>query len=283
MIKDISHWEKDETIGASGTREKFWLIHPNIEEQFLFKLPKEGTGEIWAEKISSDIGKLLEYDMMDTSIAIYHNRQGILMKKFTKGKNEEFFDGGDLLKTVVEDFDPEDLHGYTLENICRCLQPIGLVENFISMIVFDALIGNQDRHCENWGIIQTRDTIRLTPFFDNGSSLGFNKTEGRMDKMFKDERMFKAFTNKARSLIGVEKIKKPRVKVLLSQLQKLFPTIFKNELLRLESLQEAAVVHILETIENEAMSDIQKKWVLKLVMYRKKWLLDLLKGETDHV
>ncbi|MET1250175.1 hypothetical protein ABWW58_15450 [Sporolactobacillus sp. STCC-11] len=68
MIKDISHWEKDETLGASGTKEKFWPVQPNTEEQFLFKLPKEGTGEFWAEKISSDIGKLLEYDMMDTTI-----------------------------------------------------------------------------------------------------------------------------------------------------------------------------------------------------------------------
>jgi hypothetical protein len=47
-------------------------------------------------------------------------------------------------------------------------------------LTFDALIGNTDRHQDNWGIIITRQTeapnkikkMRISPVFDNGTSMG---------------------------------------------------------------------------------------------------------------
>lgn len=38
-------------------------------------------------------------------------------------------------------------------------------------LVFDALIGNTDRHQDNWGIIKNGD-VRISPVFDNGTSMG---------------------------------------------------------------------------------------------------------------
>jgi hypothetical protein len=39
---------------------------------------------------------------------------------------------------------------------------------------FDALIGNTDRHHENWGLINNE---RLSPLYDNGISLGWRIEE----------------------------------------------------------------------------------------------------------
>jgi hypothetical protein len=50
------------------------------------------------------------------------------------------------------------------------------------MLLFDAMIGNTDRHQENWGIIFTGkkiidgdDPIRISPLYDNGTSLGIER------------------------------------------------------------------------------------------------------------
>lgn len=152
-IYDLSNWRRDYELNASGTREKYWLIHPRTSERYLFKLPREGTGEVWAEKVASEIGKMLGLEMMDVFFAIHNRRTGVLLKKFQTAK-EEFFDGGDLLKAVIDQFDSQNLQGYNLENIIQCLKPLGLEKEFIKMIIFDTVIANQDRHCENWGIIK---------------------------------------------------------------------------------------------------------------------------------
>jgi hypothetical protein len=52
-------------------------------------------------------------------------------------------------------------------------------------LVFDALIGNTDRHQDNWGfilfIVQNKITdITLTPLFDNGTSLGHERDINRV-------------------------------------------------------------------------------------------------------
>ncbi len=46
------------------------------------------------------------------------------------------------------------------------------VEMFFRMLLFDALIGNHDRHGRNIAFIETSRGRRLTPIYDNPSSLG---------------------------------------------------------------------------------------------------------------
>ncbi len=46
------------------------------------------------------------------------------------------------------------------------------VETFINMCLFDALIGNHDRHSRNIGLITTSRQCKLAPIYDNPSWLG---------------------------------------------------------------------------------------------------------------
>ena len=45
------------------------------------------------------------------------------------------------------------------------------VDLFWDMFIIDALIANFDRHGSNWGFIKKDNKYRLSPIFDNGSSL----------------------------------------------------------------------------------------------------------------
>ena len=45
---------------------------------------------------------------------------------------------------------------------------------FAGYLLLDALIGNTDRHHQNWGLLRGRGpALRLAPTFDHASSLGF--------------------------------------------------------------------------------------------------------------
>ncbi|MBF5080771.1 hypothetical protein [Quadrisphaera sp. INWT6] len=54
---------------------------------------------------------------------------------------------------------------------------------FAGYLLLDALIGNQDRHDSNWGVIEAPDgALSLAPTYDHGASLGFSLTnEGRQE------------------------------------------------------------------------------------------------------
>lgn len=69
--------------------------------------------------------------------------------------------------------------------IPRVLEP-GWRQWWIDALLFDALIGNTDRHQDNWGLIFTRTEqvarCRLAPLFDNGTSLGHERFTDRVSR-----------------------------------------------------------------------------------------------------
>lgn len=239
----------------------------------MFKIPRENTGEAWAEKISSELGKLLGLNMMDVHLAVRENTLGIIAKNFTSG-SDEFYEGGDLFQAIMEDFDRYRLENYTFRNIVRALEDFELDRDFVVIPVFDALIGNQDRHCDNWGIIASDANYKLAPIYDNGASLGFQLKEERIKLMFQDLNMFQAFTNRSHSLIGIDEKKKPKHLELLTVIFRQYSKEIDNAINNLSVLNKNNIVNILDKVPDSIMSELFKEWVLRLLLYRKEWLLN---------
>ncbi|WP_245548469.1 hypothetical protein [Gracilibacillus lacisalsi] len=95
-ILDVIDWKVDDKRQISGTREKYWIIEPYSNKSFMFKIPTKDTGEAWAEKVASEIGKLIGLNMMDVQFGFRKNTLGVVAKKFTNG-SDEFYEGGDLI------------------------------------------------------------------------------------------------------------------------------------------------------------------------------------------
>lgn len=115
-ILDVSHWEKDDKRQASGTRQKFWLVSPYNEKRYLFKIPKENTGEAWAEVVASKLGKLIGINTMKAHLATFNGLTGCLLENFVVA-NSEFYEGRDLFFTMAGDFDRYNLNYYDFLNI----------------------------------------------------------------------------------------------------------------------------------------------------------------------
>lgn len=57
--------------------------------------------------------------------------------------------------------------------------------------MFDALIGNVDRHADNWGFIATTThgdqySTEMAPLFDNGTSLEYGKLDDALKRISED-------------------------------------------------------------------------------------------------
>ena len=77
-VKNFDNWIEDTESGkfGSGASEKIWLINPETKEKGIFKFPKvrtngEITGEYWAEKLATEIGKLIDVKCASVDMGIY--------------------------------------------------------------------------------------------------------------------------------------------------------------------------------------------------------------------
>ena len=195
-ITDVSGWRLA-GVEPTGLDPKVWLIDPDDKWPWLFKpVPVQGSqisGEDWAEVIAADIAALLGVPHAEARLAVRGDHRGCIVRKFME-QGWELQHGSALLSEVVPDFDPKhpDRGGHTLVNVERVLEslsppvgpeiPLGLSAFgvFAGYLVFDALIANQDRHSNNWGVLRPPPGLgpdRLAPSFDHGSSLGFNVSE----------------------------------------------------------------------------------------------------------
>ncbi len=97
--------------------------------------------------------------------------------------------------------------GHTVSNIQRLLvefevaAPVGFEPDsftafdvFAGFLLLDALVGNQDRHEENWAVLVTPSgALSLAPSFDHGASLGSIRLEQHHVDMTADPAALEAF------------------------------------------------------------------------------------------
>ena len=73
-------------------------------------------------------------------------------------------------------YDPEKFmdrvsgNKYSIEMVLQSIRKFVPVEDFLDMVIFDYLIGNTDRHQNNWAIVEENGKMTWSPLYDNSSS-----------------------------------------------------------------------------------------------------------------
>jgi hypothetical protein len=183
-----------------GSKPKFWFVDPR-GKRFLFKEGRSGTGENWAEKVSAEICALLGIPQAPYDLAVWRGTQGVVSENFVPAGVRLIF-GNELLARVVSGYERETRYyrqsDHTIARVFAVLRDPAIQvpttwhrtaaintasEVFVGYLMLDALVGNTDRHHENWGLISHassgRHEVRLAPTFDHASSLGRNETDVR--------------------------------------------------------------------------------------------------------
>lgn len=223
---DVTDWPRDE-VEHLGTKPKLWLRHPETQERWLLKYVTYNSaqndaefpkGDDWAERIAHGVALRLgvpaartelavedlagiRFGVVSGSVLARHDREG--------SASVELVLGNQLLPEPVTD---RARTSYTLEAIQAAIgdvaPPTGAPpefsawETFVGYLVLDALIGNTDRHEENWAVISSPERKRLAPTFDHASSLGFQLSDqGREERLRTGDRGFtpEAYADRARA------------------------------------------------------------------------------------
>lgn len=202
-----------------GTKPKFWF-RAEDGTLTLFKEGFEGSGEHWAEKLACEVAAALGLPHAHYDLAEFDGRLGVVSPNFVPTAGRLIL-GNELLAKVFTGYAEKPDYRcpqHTLTRVMAVLRspqvgpPLdwdcpaavdGAPGVFVGYLMLDALIGNQDRHHENWGLLKVQDRgLTLAPTFDHASSLGRNEQdEARAERLATRDRgrSVAAYVQRARS------------------------------------------------------------------------------------
>ncbi|WP_159085665.1 HipA domain-containing protein [Burkholderia sp. MSMB0856] len=199
-IIDVVHWETDAEFGVfpQGARAKEAVFAPTEpsdpclipSRRYLFKrskrsYPDQFWGEVIAYRIGCQMGVLVPPALAASNSGTGHSAALI---EWFYDDNERFVHAGDFLQARNPDFDREQGRQHNFVDAVALIRALA-IPRFLQgdwrqwladMALFDAVIGNTDRHQDNWGFVFTnpeadRLICTLAPLFDNGTSLGHER------------------------------------------------------------------------------------------------------------
>lgn len=218
-----------------GNKPKRWFSLRGTEGiRALFKEQRPNTVEAATEKICAELAYLLNLPSPLTLLAYDSDRYGILSVAFFMPRADESADfaskrkpnrksnafrefndereilGSAVLRGAFAEY-IENKHAqdnYTVKNIFHALRYFELSEaevgTMIQYLIFDAYIGNTDRHHDNWSLIASggkNKSVHLAPTFDHGPSLGGTMTIERRRTLIKNRSLMEKYYRNGRSAL----------------------------------------------------------------------------------
>lgn len=143
---------------------------------------------------------------------------------------------------------------------------------FAAYLTLDALIGNTDRHHENWGLQRrrTRNGWRgfLAPSFDHASSLGRELQDAHRDILMTENRVGRYIERGHGGIFWSEDTRRGPSPLNLARLAAdEHPALFQASKERLERIDEVSIRDIVERIPEHWMSRLERKFAIALMCY----------------
>lgn len=295
-----------EQLEQLGTKWKFWYREPD-DVRWLFKEGRPNTGENWAEKVCCELCALLGLPHGHYDFAVWKDHRGVVTPSFVPNDGRFIF-GNELIAKFVADYDGERrarANKHTLTRVMAVVHgpsrfavkvplpggvktvirpapiemPLGYLppdeirtasDVFVGYLMLDALVGNQDRHDENWGLILTGDgRLTLAPTFDHASSLGRNeRDEERLDRLqTRDQgRSVERYVERARSALYRAVGEKPMTTLAAFQdAAKLIPEAGKYWVARLGAIELADFRCIFDNIPVTEITQPARDFALRML------------------
>ena len=170
------------------------------------------------EQLMTRLGQICGLNVADSRLMVCANQLRFLSRYFLTDA-EILNHGADILvgylgdKAFVEGVagDKAEKSVFTFDVFCTAIRRLfpdqheEILSDFVQMIGFDALIGNQDRHFYNWGVI-THPTgafsPRFSPIYDTARGLFWNTPETGLLRYQKHGEALQAYVRRSTPQIG---------------------------------------------------------------------------------
>jgi hypothetical protein len=170
------------------------------------------------EQLVTRLGQTYGLNIADSKLRIVNGQVRFMSKYFLNGRTQQLTHGAEIFALALGKEKYEELaksrkesEHFTFQtaraHILAAFPEAGnrIVSGFVEMLAFDALIGHNDRHPYNWGVIvplKKRGTPRFSPIFDTARALFWNVPEHRIKQMLKDRNQFETYVNKCAPPVG---------------------------------------------------------------------------------
>ena len=266
-----------------GSKRKFWYRRPGEgEREWLFKYPREDTGEHWAEKIAAEIAELLDVRHATVELAIFKGARGSVTESFVSDELK-LVHGNQMLEWFVSGYEAGRRYGqssHTLKNIWQVIDEVS-VESEAEMdgklciaeyLVLDALIGNTDRHHENWGILFRRAgeglEWSLAPSFDHASSLGRELRDERRNMLLDEDRISNYVERGHGAIFWSEEDQRGLSPLELAQCStRSYPDFFLPAIENLKSLDQGSFIELVDRVPCSWMSPSARNFAIAQIRY----------------
>ena len=184
---------------------------------------------------------------------------------------------------------------YSFQMIVESMKPILGISTIAKILLFDALIGNSDRHHSNWGITETKgflsvekgvfpvNAMTLSPLYDNGSSLCSYINESDIETILKDKIRYESIINtKSKSAIGWNNIRPIRHFELIKNLRNEYYEETVNFVINIkENITEQSIDTILSNFDDNIISSQMKKLLKKFIIDRRNRIIEIYNLDSE--
>jgi hypothetical protein len=173
---------------ALGTKPKFWFPGPD-GRSWLFKRALR-SGEDWSEWLAAQVARALGVPAAEVALAAHQGCRGTVSPSFL-APGEQLFHGNELLLGLDPDYPTQGVRKVSAHTVSACLDALAAAraagaggegdarDDLLGHLLLDALVGNTDRHHENWAVVRGPSGTRLAPSYDHAASLGWNLPEAK--------------------------------------------------------------------------------------------------------
>lgn len=235
----VDHYRiiKDTSVGGDAPKELLRVYEyeegkKRINNPHSWPIYIAKTGHKWypyesiTEYILNKLGECLGLSMAKSRLYMINGQVRFLSKLFRNDKNQVLEHGAELYSGYLGDKEFVDqveeyqmardffTISFTFDTLKYSYpyQYENIFNDFIKMLVFDAIIGNNDRHFYNWGILKHLNDKHqpfFSPIYDTARALFWNLSENHIRMLYEDASkrniMLHNYVKKSKPKIGIEK------------------------------------------------------------------------------
>lgn len=305
QVIDITLWRGNEEIKPyeEGAREKNIITYPS-NAPFPFLIPEHGymfkqsnpryPTQFWIEILAYRLGCLMDVQVPPAFLGIDTRREiaGAVIEWFYDypgESREEYIPGGDLFQKINPEYDRKKGKQHNLIDLIKIIEGRDLAQNWqeawAKMFCFDALIGNTDRHQDNWGILHYRTGDYFSPAFDNGTAMGHEIIDrkiaaklGNLEKYVwasKATHHMKWYREDEKKIRHIDFLKQlagqfPKMKEYMHRCLNFSPESFEQEVYNLLDLSNTLLEPYVKLNSERA------NFIIKLIEHRQEKILEIL-------
>jgi HipA-like C-terminal domain len=300
----IVQWDKVEFLSVMGDAPKDFVTdnEPNSDKRKRIKprasyIAKVGSkwypNESVVEEFLTRIGQCFDVVIAESKLRIIAGQVRFMSKFFLK-PSEQLTHGAEILAQSIgkDDYDKlaeekKESEYFSFQMICEAIKNAfpeyhqAIVGDLIEMLVFDALVGHNDRHPYNWGIIVPLSKTkppRFAPVYDTARALFWNNPEKKIVQMLTNKAQFESYVSYCKlpfSWDGEEKVDFFRLIGLIWNSNESWRKRIEN-FLSYEKLE--ACLKILDNEFNNLMSNERRELIKRCLILRQELLSEAIKS-----